>query len=72
MPEIRSADPRRDAMSAIVKGSRTPATRGWLGAARVAGVGEASGEETAGGLTSVLLGGGAMGNWGLAGLGTIE
>ncbi len=35
-------------MSGYVKGSRTPATEGLLPLSRVAGVGEASGEETAG------------------------
>ena len=38
----------------------------------MAGVGEASGEETAGGLASVLLGDGSMGNWVLAGLVAVE
>jgi hypothetical protein len=54
-----------------VKGSRTPATGGWFVLARVAGVGEASGEETAGGRGSVLLGDGAMGNSGWSGVGTV-
>ncbi len=36
-------------LTAVVKGSRTPGTEGWLPLSRVAGVGEASGEETAGG-----------------------
>jgi hypothetical protein len=56
----------------VVKGSRTPAAAMRLGRGRAAGVGEASGEETAGGLASVLLGDGSMGNWVLAGLVAVE
>lgn len=48
-------------MSPYVKGSRTPATEGCLRQAGVAGVGEASGEETAGGLK---LGGAACAVYG--------
>ena len=59
-------------MSTFVKGSRTPAAATRCGQGRVAGVGEASGEEPAGGLASVLLGDGSMGNWVLAGLMGVE
>ncbi len=52
------------AMSPLVKGCRTPAVAGRLPRARSAGVGQASGEETAGRLRSAERHARPMGSWG--------
>ena len=58
--------PKADILGIVaenVKGCRTPAVSGWLPRSRSAGVGQASGEETAGRLGSVFRLEQPMGIW---------